>query len=152
MLKECLASVEQKIRSGQVQEGLEALEGIKTAISDERQRAFLMPTMYEKQLWTGIDLDIDYTLDELQRTYGKPIVKPIEEIKTLEILSQMQGQELSSVTFDATFGKSETMPEQLSTEQIMQAIDVTKIKESIAEIHSQGFYQENKSYDERTYC
>ena len=148
MLKECLASVEQKIRSGQVQEGLEALEGIKTAISDERQRAFLMPTMYEKQLWTGIDLDIDYTLDELQRTYGKPIVKPIEEIKTLEILSQMQGQELSSVTFDATFGKIETMPEQLSTEQIMQAIDVTKIQESIAEIHSQGFYQGNKSYDE----
>lgn len=148
MLKECLASVEQKIRSGQVQEGLEALESIKMAISDERQRSFLMPTMYEKQLWTGIDLDIDYTLDELQRTYGKPIVKPLEEIKTLETLSQMQGQELSSVTFDATFGKIKTMPEQLSTDQIMQAIDVTKIQESIAEIHSQGFYQGNKSYDE----
>ena len=148
MLKECLASVEQKICSGQVQEGLAALESIKMAIFDERQKSFLMPTMYEKQLWTGIDLDIDYTLDELQRTYGKPIVKPIEEIKTLEILSQMQGQELSSVTFDATFGKIETMPEQLTTEQIMQAIDVTKIQESIAEIHSQGFYQGNKSYDE----
>ena len=148
MLKECLASVEQKIRSGQVQEGLEALESIKMAISDERQRSFLMPTMYEKQLWTGIDMDIDYTLDELQRTYGKPIVKPLEEIKTIETLSQMQKQELSSVTFDATFGKIETMPEQLSTDQIMQAIDVTKIQESIAEIHSQGFYQGNKSYDE----
>ena len=148
MLKECLASVEQKIRRGQVQEGLEALESIKMAISDERQRSFLMPTMYEKQLWTGIDMDIDYTLDELQRTYGKPIVKPLEEIKTIETLSQMQKQELSSVTFDATFGKIETMPEQLSTDQIMQAIDVTKIQESIAEIHSQGFYQGNKSYDE----
>ena len=148
MLKECLASVEQKIRSGQVQEGLEALESIKMAISDERQRSFLMPTMHEKQLWTGIDMDIDYTLDELQRTYGKPIVKPLEEIKTIETLSQMQGQDLSSVTFDATFGKIETMPEQLSTDQIMQAIDVTKIQESIAEIHSQGFYQGNKSYDE----
>lgn len=148
MLKECLASVEQKIRSGQVQEGLEALESIKMAISDERQRSFLMPTMYEKQLWTGIDLDIDYTLDELQRTYGKPIAKPLEEIKTLETLSQMQGQDLSSVTFDATFGKVETMPEQLPTDQIMQTIDVTKIQESIAEIHSQGFYQGNKSYDE----
>lgn len=148
MLKECLASVEQKIRSGQVQEGLEALESIKMAISDERQRSFLMPTMYEKQLWTGIDMDIDYTLDELQRTYGKPIVKPLKEIKTLETLSQMQGQDLSSVTFDATFGQMETMPEQLSTDQIMQTIDVTKIQESIAEIHSQGFYQGNKSYDE----
>lgn len=147
MLKECLASVEQKIRSGQVQEGLEALESIKMAISDERQKSSL-PTMYEKQLWTGIDLDIDYTLDELQRTYGKPIAKPLEEIKTLETLSQMQGQDLSSVTFDATFGKVETMPEQLPTDQIMQTIDVTKIQESIAEIHSQGFYQGNKSYDE----
>ena len=148
MLKECLASVEQKIRSGQVQEGLEALESIKMAISDERQRAFLMPTMYEKQLWTGINMDIDYTLDELQRTYGNPIVKPLEEIKTLETLSQMQGQDLSSVTFDVTFGKNKSMPEQLSTNQIMQTIDVTKIQESIAEIHSQGFYQGNKSYDE----
>lgn len=148
MLKECLASVEQKIRSGQVHEGLEALESIKMAIFTERQKAFLSPTMYEKQLWTGIDLDIDYTLDELQRTYGKPIVKPLEEIKTLKVLSQMQGQELSSVTFDTTFGKIKTMPEQLSTDQIMQAIDVTKIQESIAEIHSQGFYQGNKSYDE----
>lgn len=149
MLKECLASVEQKIRSGQVQEGLEALESIKMAISDERQRSFLMPTMYEKQLWTGIDMDIDYTLDELQRTYGKPIVKPFGEIKTLETLSQMQGEDLSSVTFDATFGKIDSMPEQLSTDQIMQTIDVTKIQESIAEIHFQGFYQgKNKSYDE----
>lgn len=148
MLKECLASVEQKIRSGQVQEGLEALESIKMAISDERQKSFLMPTMYEKQLWTGIDMDIDYTIDELQRTYGKPIVKPFEKIKTLETLSQMQGQDLSSVTFDATFGKVDSMPEQLSTDQIMQTIDVTKIQESIAEIHSQGFYQGNKSYDE----
>ena len=50
MLKECLASVEQKIRSGQVQEGLEALESIKLAISDERQRSFLMPTMYGKAI------------------------------------------------------------------------------------------------------
>ena len=148
MLKECLASVEQKICSGQVQEGLAALESIKMAIFDERQKSFLMPTMYEKQLWTGIDLDIDYTLDELQRTYGKPIVKPLEEIKTLETLSQMQGKNLSSVTFDTTFGKIKTMPEQLSTVQIIQEIDASKIQESIAEIHSQGFYQGNKSYDE----
>lgn len=148
MLKECLASVEQKIRSGQVQEGLKALESIKLAISDERQKSFLKPTMYEKQLWTGIDMNIDYTLDELQRTYGKPIVKPLGEIKTLETLSQMQGQDLSSVTFDDTFGEVKTMPEQLSIDQIMQTIDVTKIQKSIAEIHSQGFYQGKKSYDE----
>ena len=148
MLKECLASVEQKIRSGQVQEGLKALESIKESMVEERKKEESINELYGGQIWTGIDLDIYYTLDELQRTYGKPIVKPLEEIKTLETLSQMQGQELSSVTFDATFGIIETMPEQLSTDQIMQAIDVSKIQESIAEIHSQGFYQGNKSYDE----
>ena len=35
----------------------------------------------------------------------KPIAKPLEEIKTLETLSQMQGQDLSSVTFDGYFWK-----------------------------------------------
>lgn len=148
MLKECLASVEQKIRSGQVHEGLEVLESIKMAIFTERQKAFLSPTIHAKQMWTGIDIDIDYTIDELQRTYRKLIVKPLGEIKTLKVLSQMKGQDLSSVTFDVIYGKYESIPEQLSTDQIMQTIDVTKIQESIAEIHSQGFYQGNKSYDE----
>lgn len=146
ILKECLASIEQKIRNGQVEEGLQALESIKTMIFEERQKAYLMPTMYEKQLWTGIDTDIDYTLDELQRTYGKISVKPLEKIKTLEMLSQIQGQGLSSITFKVE--RKIDMPEQLSVDQIMQIIDVTKIQEGIAEIHSQGFYQGNKSYDE----
>lgn len=148
MLKECLANVEQQIRNGQVQEGLEALESIKMTIFEERQKSFLMPTMYEKQLWTGIDMDIDYTLDELQRTYGKQIVKPLEKIKTLEMLSQMQGQDLSSVTFDATLGMVENKPEQLTADQIMQLVDVSKIQSSIEEIHSEGYYQGNKSYNE----
>ena len=148
MLKECLASVEQRIRSGQVKEGLEALESIKMAISNERQKSFLMFTMYEKQLWTGIDMDIDYALDELQRTYGKPIVKPLKEIKTLETLSQMQGKDLSSVTFDVCLGKVEVLPEQLSVDQIMQLADVSKVQKGIVEIHSGGYYQGNQSYDE----
>ncbi len=148
MLKECLDSVEQRIRSGQVQDGLEALESIKKEIYDERQKSFLMPTMYEKQLWTGIDMDIDYTLDELQKTYEKPIVKTLKESKTLDTLYQMQGKRLSSVTFNATFGKNKSIPEQLSADQIMKLIDVTKIQEGISEVHSQGFYQGNKSYDE----
>ncbi len=148
MLKECLVNVEQRIRNGQVQEGLEALESIKIAIFKERQKSFLMPTMYEKQLWTGIDMDIDYTLNELQRTYDKQMVKPLEEIKTLEILSQMQGQDLSSITFDATLGKVKDKPEQLTADQIMQLVDVSKIKSGIEEIHSEGYYQGKKSYNE----
>lgn len=148
MLKECLANVEQRIRNGQVQEGLEALESIKTSIFEERQKSFLMPTMYEKQLWTGIDIDVDYALDELQRTYGKQIVKPLGKIKTLEILFQMQDQDLSSVTFDATLGMIENKPEQLTANQIMQLVDVSKVQKGIEEIHSEGYYQGNKSYDE----
>ena len=147
MLNECLFNVEQRIRNGQVQEGLKALESIKMAIFDERQKSFLMPTMYEKQLDAGIDMNVDYTLDELQKTYDKQIVKPLERIKTLEALSQMQGQDLSSVTFDVTL-RRERIPEQLSADQIMQLVDISKVQKGINEIHSEGYYQGNRSYNE----
>lgn len=148
ILKECLANVEQRIRGGQVQEGLKALESIKEVIFLERQKSFLMPTMYKKQLWTGIDMDIDYTLDELQRTYGKQIVKPLKKIKTLELLSQMRCQDLPSVMFDIKIRTIENKSEQLTADQIIQLVDVSKVQKDIAEIHSEGYYQGNKVYDE----
>ena len=147
ILNECLFNVEQRIRNGQVQEGLKALESIKMAIFEERQKSFLMPTMYEKQLDAGIDMNVDYTLDELQKTYDKQIVKPLERIKTLEALSQMQGQDLSSVTFDVTL-RRERIPEQLSADQMMQLVDISKVQKGINEIHSEGYYQGNRSYNE----
>lgn len=146
ILKECLENIEQRIRNGQVQDGLKALEIIKMIIFEERQKSFLMPTMYEKQLWTGIDMNIDYTLDELQRIYGKQLIEPLEKIKTLEILSKMKEQSLSSISLKSTMGNN--IPEQLSIKQMIQLIDVNKIQKSIDEIHSEGYYQGNKFYDE----
>lgn len=148
MLKECLSSIEQKIKSGQVQEGLQALDNIKGIIKNEREKSILMPTMYEKQLLTGIDLDIDYNLDELQRTYGKPNIKPLEHLKSLETISEMNSKNSSSLTFDVTIGQLDNIPEQLSPEQIIQMVDLKEIQKDIAEVHSQGFYQGNVLYDE----
>ena len=148
ILIECLANVEMRIRNGQVQEGLKALESIKAAIASERRKPVLLSTMNDKQLWTGIDMEIDYTLDEIQRTYGQQIVEPLKEIKTVTALSQMQGQDLSSVTFDATYGKMKNKPEQLTVDQIIQLVDMSKVERDIEEIHAEGYYQGNKNYDE----
>ena len=147
IIKDCLQNIEQRIRNGQVQEGLKALENIKNIINNERQKSFLMPTMYEKQLWTGIDLDVDYILDNIQRTYGRPNVKPLESIITLDTLMQMQNQDLSSVTYDLTY-REKDLPEQLSKENIISLIDVSKIQKGIEEVHAQGYYKDNKDYDE----
>ena len=147
IIKECLQNIEQRIRNGQVQEGLKALENIKNIINNERQKSFLMTTMYEKQLWTGIDLDIDYILDNLQRTYGRPNVKPLESINTLDVLMQMQNQDLNSVTYDLTYSEKERT-EQLSKENIISLIDIQKIEKGIEEIHEKGYYKNNKDYDE----
>lgn len=147
ILKECLQNIEQRIRNGQVQEGLKALENIKNIINDERQKSFLMPTMYEKQLWTGIDLDIDYILDNLQRTYGKQNIKPLKNINSLDILMQLPNQDLSSITYDTTYREKDRI-EQLPKEDIISLIDIQKIEKGIEEIHEKGYYKDNKDYDE----
>ena len=147
ILKECLQNIEQRIRNGQVQEGLKALENIKNIINDERQKSFLMPTMYEKQLWTGIDLDIDYILDNLQRTYGKQNIKPLKNINSLDILMQLPNQDLSSITYDITYREKDRI-EQLPKEDIISLIDIQKIEKGIEEIHEKGYYKDNKDYDE----
>lgn len=148
ILTECISNVEHRIRNGQTQEGLEALEKIKEIVLEERKKSFLMPTMYEKQFWTGIDVSIDHKIDELQRTYGKQEIKPFKGLKTLDVLSQMQEQDLSSITFDVSRIGRTNLPEQLTAKQIIPMVDVSKIEESIEEIHSEGYYQGNKDYDE----
>ena len=148
MLKECLVNVEQRIRYGQVDEGLKALDSIKNIIFEERQKLFLIPTMDNKLIQTGIDINIDYTIDELQRIYGKLDIKPLEKIKSLEALSKMQNVDLKSVTFDVESHTIGTLPPQLSANQIIQLSDLNKVKESINEIHAEGYYQGNVFYDE----
>lgn len=147
MLAECLSNVEQKINKGETQEGLAALREIKKIIFDERQKVYLQKTMYLKAEWLGIDTNIDYMIDELQRTYGKINVEPFKGSKSLQAVAQMNKDGMSSISFDA-WCKSDSLPEQLTASQVIQLVDIDKIQEDIAQIHAQGYYQGNKAYDE----
>lgn len=146
LLMECLGSIEQKIRNGSVSEGLESLENIKIIISNERKKSYLMPTMDLKQEWSGIDMDIDYTIDELQRTYGQIKVNPINEIKTLNALPILKRENLSTITFDNLAHYNE-IPSQFPAEEIIKFIDPEKIEDAVIDVNSKGFYQKNKSFD-----
>ncbi len=148
ILKECINLVGEKIRDGQVQAGLNALKDIKNYILEERQHSFLMPTMYEKQDITGIDTDIDYAINELQRIYGQPIIKPLLENYSIETLLKLNSHEFESITFNIEKGLSDFPSEQLTPTQILQCIDISQLQKDIFEIHEEGFYQENQIYDE----
>lgn len=103
MLSECIEIDKQRIEKGEIQEGLETIAQIKQFIREEREKNVLQPTMYEKQIIAGIDLDVDYRLDELQRMYGTQEISTDTRNTTLEIL---QGrQELDSPTFETMHGK-----------------------------------------------
>ena len=146
MLSECIEIAKQRIEKGEIQEGLETIAQIKQFIREEREKNVLMPTMYEKQIMAGIDLDVDYRLDELQRMYGMQEISTDTRNTTLEIL---QGrQELDSPTFETMYGKNTVMPEQLSFAEFQDSIDISEIQITAQEIHQKGYYSENKSYSE----
>ena len=64
-----------------------------------------MPTMYEKQIMAGIDLDVDYRIDEIQRMYGRQeITKANTRNTTLEIMQE--SNELESSTYETVYGNS----------------------------------------------
>lgn len=146
MLSECIEIDKQRIEKGEIQEGLETIAQIKQFIREEREKNVLQPTMYEKQIIAGIDLDVDYRLDELQRMYGTQEISTDTRNTTLEIL---QGrQELDSPTFETMHGKNPDMPEQLSFAEFQDNIDISEIQITVQEIHQKGYYSENKSYSE----
>lgn len=146
MLSECIEVAKQRIEKGQVQEGLQTIEQIKQFIKTEREKNELMPTMYEKQIMAGIDLDIDYSLDEIQRTYGRQEISTDARNESLELLQE--NSELNSPTFETIYGKSTIMPEQLSFSEFHDSIDISEIQSIAKEIHEKGYYSENKSHSE----
>lgn len=146
MLSECIEVAKQRIEKGQVQEGLQTIEQIKQFIKTEREKNELMPTMYEKQIMAGIDLDIDYSLDEIQRTYGSQEISTDARNESLELLQE--NSELSSPTFETIYGKSTIMPEQLYFSEFHDSIDISEIQNIAKEIHEKGYYNENKSHSE----
>ena len=146
MLSECVEIARQKIEKGQVQEGLETIEQIKEFIKTEREKNVLMPTMYEKQIMAGISLDIDYNIDEIQRTYGSHETSINLRNESVEVLQE--NQDLNSPTFEIVYSKTTYMPEQLSFSELKENIDMSEIQSVAQEIHEKGYYSENKIYSE----
>ena len=146
MLSECIEIVKQRIEEGGVQEGLETIEQIKQFIKIEREKHEMMPTMYEKQIMAGIDLDIDYSLDEIQREYGSQEISADKRSESLELIQT--NSELSSTTFEMIYGESTTMPEQMSFSEFRDSIDISEIQSIAKEIHEKGYYSKNKSHSE----
>ena len=147
MLKECISNIESRIINGKVDDGLEALKDIKNIISDEREKSFLQPTSEEKQLWSGIDLDVDFTISEIERKYIKNNIQPLEQLQSLEIFSQMFNRNFSSPTFDAEFCNIISIPQQFSVREIEKFIDLSKIYQNVNDVYSEGYYQNNTLYD-----
>ena len=144
---ECVEIAKQRIEKGEVQEGLQTISQIKQYIRKEREKNVLMPTMYEKQIMAGIDLDVDYRIDEIQRMYGRQeITKANTRNTTLEIMQE--SNELESSTYETVYGNSKFMPEQLSFSELQNNIDISEICNTVQEIHQKGYYNENKEYSE----
>lgn len=148
MLAECLDNIEERMKTGEVQEGLDALKSVKEILFEERQKFYLLKTMYEKALCLGIDTSIDYTIDELQRIYGKINVGAYQGSKSLKMIEQMQINGTSSISFDAIYDNGASLPDQLTANQVAELVDIDRLQEDMAEIHAQGYYQGNKAYDE----
>lgn len=146
ILSECIEVTKQRIEKGQVTKGLETVGQIKQFIKDEREKNVLMPTMYEKQIMAGIDVDIDYHIDEIQRTYGKQEITSDARNESFKVLQN--NQELSSPTFEIRYEKVTSWPQQLSFSEFRDNIDISEIRSTVEEIHKKGYYSENKSYSE----
>ena len=135
ILNECLFNVEQRIRNGQVQEGLKALEDIKMTIQNERLKTF---TDGE------IDSVIDYNLNKLQRMYSKQTIKHLKGISSLEALSQMDNEALVSPLFEIENRNNNIQNEQLSADVIIQTVDVNKVRDNVTKVYSEGYYQDSE--------
>ena len=91
--------------------------------------------MYEKQMMAGISLDIDYSIDEIQRQYGSKTEIQGKPSKSIEILEQSSS--LDSTTFEAIF-KTKQYPvergKQLSLDEAKAYIDLQEVKKAFSEI------------------
>mgnify|MGYP004508779985 CR=1 FL=1 len=145
MLLECIEIANERIKCGNVQEGLDALSQIKKYINLEREKNALMPSMYEKQYMTGIDLKIDQQIDKIQRENGVVKNKENKEIDSLRIVRSLD--EMESITYQEIYGKTD-MPEQLSFDEVKQIIDLNVITHSLDDVKEKGYYSENVKYSE----
>ena len=135
ILHDTIETVKKQIQEGNREEGLKALKQIKQSINAEREKYELLPSMYEKQMMAGISLDIDYSIDEIQRQYGPKTEIQGKPSKSIEILEQSSS--LESTTFEAIF-KTKQYPaeqgKQLSLDEAKAYLDLQEVKKAFSEI------------------
>ena len=146
ILSQCIEVAVQKINDGGLEEGLRTIEQIKRYIQEEREKFVLMPTMYEKQLMAGIDVNIDYTIDEIQRMYVKRDIITQTRYDSLEISQSMEY--LDTTTFDVIYGENVELPKQLTLGELQEIMDFQKLREASEDVHKKGYYMKNDKYDE----
>lgn len=148
ILSECIDSILRRMENGQTKQGLKEINQIKEIIKREREKNILIETSYIKQKWSGIDLSIDYKIDEIQRTYGEPRTRTgnftSESIEALQTNQEMQ----STITYEECKKKWRRLPEQLSLPELKKNIDIENIKNTAQEIYQSGYYSENMKYSE----
>ncbi len=146
LLTQCIEVVNERIKSGNVQEGLETIAQIKQYIMAEREKNVLMPSMYEKQYMSGIDLSIDQQIDRIQRENGMTKGNSDKEIDSLRIVKDLD--EMESITYQELYGKRSNMPEQLSVNEVKQMIDFNAVQQSMDDVKEKGYYSGNVKYSE----
>jgi len=146
MLEECIEIANQRIKAGNVEEGVHAIAQIKQFIQEEREKNILMYSMREKQKMAGIDINIDYKIDEILRESQE---RPNIEDTRSESIEFVQSEEtLGTATYSILYGKYQAMPEQLSIKELNGNLDIKEIRDAIADVKEKGYYAENNRYDE----
>jgi len=146
LLTQCIAVANQRIKSGNVQEGLETIAQIKEYIHAEREKQILMPSMYEKQFMTGIDITIDQQLDRIQRENGVVKTNPNKGVESLQVVTMVG--EAKNATYREVHGGNQELENQTSFEEVKQNIDFDAIQKAMEEVKEQGYYSGNTIYSE----
>ncbi len=156
MLLKCIDEVKRRIEQGNVQEGLDAIEKIRQLVKEEREKNCLMPSAYQMQVMSGIDLDIDYSLNEIQRAYGTQERLTNYQSESIEVIQNNTHLGLNSFILEKFIKKlPNNMPKQISVSEFKENINFMEIKNVAEEIYQKGYYSKNKLYSEehiiRTY-
>ncbi len=145
IISECIEVAQQKIVDGKKQEGLDAIESIKAHVTEEIKKQETLPTMYEKQLRSGIDISVYQQIDRVQRQYttAQEHNEP-DSLESLRILEK--NDHIPSTTFDM---KSEfSVDKQLELPDVKKVIDFDEIKEAMKDVQQKGYYRNNETYSE----
>jgi len=151
ILEEAVEIAFNKIQAGDVEEGLNAINLIQKYIKEEREKNFLQIDNYNKYYITGIDCNIDYKIDEIQRKFSpnKNIIADsvYDSIEIIKSITEINPLSVSQERYAVKISKGANIIP-MSFEQFRNKLDIEKIQESMKYIHHKGFYSNNKIYSE----